>query len=82
MKLLHNAKPVYVEWVDSMQTFGWHQHEHLKKPVDMRCVTVGHLISKDKNKLQLSLNLSNSSVGQIIEIPTFSVKKIKRLVVK
>lgn len=70
--------PVQVEWIDSVQSYGWGS---LKEPSDMGCVSIGHMISKTKDRVTLALNVSprNGSVGQLVEIPMIAVKKIKRL---
>jgi len=74
-KFLHNVKPVYVEWIDSMGSGGW----GIYKPGDMRCVSVGHLVQKTKDRVVIALSRSAHTDGDHMEIPMFAVKKIRRL---
>lgn len=73
---LHKAVPVLVEWIDSVQTMGWGE---LHEPSDMRCVSVGILVSKTKDRLTLAVNYDGDSFGHFMEIPLVAIKKIRKL---
>ncbi len=75
-KHLHGVKPVMVEWIDSSFTSGWGA---LSKPSDLRCVTVGNLVSKSIDRLTISLNASEPCTGHYMEIPLVAVTRIKHL---
>jgi len=79
MKLRHGVNPVYVEWIDSVGTSGWHPKSAAEHPSIMTCVTVGNLISKTKDRLIISLSTSQYQHGDIMEIPVIAVTKIKKL---
>jgi len=69
--------PVVVEWVDSCATHGWVSDP---KPAPLTCISIGHLISKTKERLTLCLSLSEAGgVHTYFEIPTVAVKKIRKL---
>lgn len=69
------TKPVIVRWVDSMGTSGWRDH----KPSDMECTSIGHLISKTKDRVTIAMNSSHYGDGDFLEIPMVAVKSVKRL---
>lgn len=80
MKLRHDVIPVYVEWVDSMGTAGWNQRSVMNgKPSDITCVTIGHLIKRDKDRITVCENVNAYQYGEIMEIPMSAVTKIKKL---
>lgn len=74
-KLLHNAHPVLVEWVDSMGASGWRTADQ----ANLKCVTIGNLLYKKKDRICVALNTSAYGNGDWIEIPICSVRKIKKL---
>jgi hypothetical protein len=68
-------KPVAVRWIDSMASSGWGAGCGAR----LECVTIGHLISRDKERVCLAMNRSHYSDGDIMEIPVVAVKSVKRL---
>mgnify|MGYP000264083376 CR=1 FL=1 len=77
MKTKIKINPVVVEWIDSCSTHGW---VYNPKPASLECVTVGHLISKTKDKVTVCLCLSDTgSIHTYFEIPTVAVKRIRKL---
>lgn len=75
-KFLHGVKPVMVEWIDSMQDPGW---SHKKTPGDLRCVTIGNLLSRTPKSIMIALSKSAHCDGDAIEIPMVAVKRVRRL---
>lgn len=72
------CKPVLVEWDDACQVIGWNTMSKTG-PSDLRCVTIGHLIGKSKDRITLAMNTSDGADGMYMEIPLGMVKKIRRL---
>lgn len=71
-----NLRPIMVEWVDSMASSGWGDP---RTPADMRCVSVGHLVRRTKDRVHIALNRSANSHGDHIEIPLCAVTRVRRL---
>ena len=69
------VRPVVVRWLDSTSTSGW----NVKPGASLECVTVGHILKKNKERISLCMNRSEHGNGEIMEIPICAVKKIKRL---
>ena len=69
------VSPVIVRWVDSMGASGWHEY----KPSAMECTSVGHLISKTKDRVTICMNHSHYGKGDYMEIPTIAIKSIRKL---
>lgn len=67
--------PIQVEWVDTMQSSGWHD----LKPTDIRCKTIGMYHSEDKEKLAIAQSKSAYGYGDYIEIPKVSIKRVRKL---
>ena len=69
-------KIMHVEWVDASGAAGW---INKYTPVDLRCFTVGFLVTKEKDKIILAMNKSfvtDKSFGDYIEIPRVSITKM------
>lgn len=75
-KFIHDAKPVMIEWIDSMCTNGWQTDPG--KP-DLRCVSFGHLVEKTDKYVRIALNKSAYQYGELIDIPLVAIKKTKKL---
>ena len=77
--------PVQVEWFDTASTTqGWQSLKEAQGATLAHCLSVGYLIQKTKQVLQLcSLKefdqTPHSSVGVIMSIPMGCVKSITRL---
>lgn len=74
-------KPVYVQWVDSEETFGWnslYDNEAITRKGCM-CHTVAYLVRESKNEIVLahSLDLKNEKFTGILAIPKVAVVKKK-----
>jgi len=86
---MHKYKRVEITWVDSQETKGWSNIESKvkeSKRMNLKCVSIGYLALKNKNRVVLwqSLafdgedNIVYSATGQII-IPRCAIKKIRVL---
>lgn len=75
-KLPFDVKPVLVEWIDSIGVSGWH---HVHEKSNMNCVSVGHLIKKDTDRIIICLNKNDQQHGELMEIPKVAIKKIRKL---
>ena len=72
------GKPVLVEWIDSMQSSGWHDH----KIGNMNCITIGHYHSEYSDRIVIAMNRSlegEVAYGSFMEIPKCSIKKVTKL---
>lgn len=69
------TKPVIVRWVDSMKNSGWRDYESS----GLECTTIGHLVSRTKERVAVCMNRSKYGDGDYMEIPMCSVKSIRRL---
>ncbi len=72
------VNPVIVDWIDSSQISGWHFQSDIEPP-DLRCSSIGHLIDKNDKTVTLALNINGDCYGQMITIPMFAVKRIRKL---
>ncbi len=71
---------VRVEWVDSSSETGWQRKNHRCSGGISYCESLGFIIRK--NKREIALAQSKSSIGSIAEvmtIPMVCVKKITKL---
>ena len=75
--MMNKVSPVVVYWIDSTGTHGWNSKNEPQG--DMNCISVGHLVSKSKDRITIVQNISPYQFGNRMEIPLVSVKKIKRL---
>ena len=69
------TNPVIVRWIDSMKISGWTAYE----ASGMECTTVGHLVSKTKDRVVIAMNRSTCGDGDFMEIPLVAVKSVKKL---
>lgn len=70
---------VKVEWVDSCSDDGWMNaaSPRAKEHTVSHCVSVGYLYKKDKEKVCIVQNTSDTgSVGELMAIPRGCIKKI------
>jgi hypothetical protein len=70
---------VRVEWVDSCSDEGWFKINSLraKEPTVSHCTTVGFLLKKDRDKVCIVQNMSDTgSVGDLMAIPRRAVNKL------
>ncbi len=70
-------KLLLVEWVDSNASYGWQGKE--KETHASACVTVGVLTREDKDEVEMTLNISEGSLSEVIAIPRCSIKRIREL---
>ena len=75
-KFPEGTRPVMIEWIDSSSTGGW---GNLKEPSNMRCISVGHLVSRSKDRVTLAMSRSPWADGHHLEIPNFAIKRIRKL---
>jgi len=77
-------KIVYVEWVDSVSYFGWHEDEQAEKWMaeddEMLCRSSGFLIRDEKDYIAIMQSKSKGSHGDIMKIPRAAIIKIRRMV--
>lgn len=76
IKFPNNLCPVLVTWIDSVGSRGW---QSKFEKANMTCYSVGHLMSKSKDRITICLNTHGSNVGEVMEIPLVAVKKIRKL---
>lgn len=74
--LYETAKAVRVRWRDSTHSTGW-IYDH--QDSDLRCVSAGLLVDKNRERIKLALSASGQTYGHYLEIPMESVISIKRL---
>jgi hypothetical protein len=73
-------KMVEVTWDDAASHSAWRDMEDADKTDVDVITTLGHLLSKDKRRLRVAMNISGyGNVSDILNIPTSCVKKIRRL---
>jgi hypothetical protein len=68
---------VEVEWLDSSFNGGWRSHDTYSTPET--CRTVGYLTHKDKDVVNVSMNVSPEQRGETMAIPKKMVKRIRKL---
>ena len=71
------VRMVHVSWVDSMGTSGW--HNNIDADADIRCESVGFLMDKTEKRVKIYMSKNAFQKGDVLEIPTVAVKKIKYL---
>lgn len=67
--------PVVVRWVDSMGCARWEKYS----PARLECTSVGHLVTKTKDRVVICMTRSCYSTGYYMSIPMCAVKSIKKL---
>lgn len=74
-------KVVYIVWEDACSIEDWTPLEEARKYETTRCVTVGHLILKDKDKIIIALNIHPNGpevkVSDCMIIPTKNIKQFR-----
>jgi len=64
-------KVIYIKWLDSMATNGWHQNIVNS---DLGCESIGWYILKNKVGIKIALSKSSQGMyGEILEIPLCSI---------
>ena len=70
------GRPVWIEWVDSNGTHGWHMPEDCP-PGQMECVTLGFLVTEDEGAVQVSLTASaTGKVDCLTTIPKVAITRL------
>ena len=77
---MKKGRIISVDWIDPASANYWQTRERALKNTELRCNTVGRLLSKDKKILRLYGSLSaNDDISDVMMIPIVCVKKITYL---
>lgn len=70
------VNPVIVKWVDAISAPGWRDYEK----ANIECISIGHLVSKDKDMIVICQNRSaEGGGGDFMSIPIVAIKSVKKL---
>lgn len=70
---------VWIEWHDATSPTGWQTMAEAQALAPEHVITVGFLISQNKDKVTIAASLSGNECGEIIVIPKSWVTQMRRL---
>lgn len=77
---MQKLKVVKIEWVDSCSGDNWEGFKESEEHTIAKCESVGYLLRKDKEQVQIVQNISdNGHLCAQIAIPRGCIKKITYL---
>jgi len=67
-----------IVWYDAVAETGWTSKEDAKKTCQLaECVSVGHIVDKNKDRILLACTKSEDEYNAMINIPNAWIKEIK-----
>ena len=73
---------VQVEWDDSTTLSGWNTKDSLdRKPTDLRCISVGWLVSQSKDRIVVSSSATSDfeAFNTPMSIPRSAIRRMRKV---